>query len=62
MRYLVIIDSLGFIADSIHTLDNRRPNMPFDYACQDQAGNDYSEDDFNYAGADDYGDGYGFSS
>ena len=60
MRYLVSLDSLGFIADGIHTLDNRCPYMPFDFA--GQAGNDYPEDDCNYTGADDFGDNHGFAS
>ena len=29
---LLVLDSLGFIADGIHTLDNQRPVLPFDYA------------------------------
>ena len=62
MRYLVSLDSFGFIVDGIHTLDNRRPDMSFDYAGQGQAGNDYSEDDYDYAGAGDFGDGHGFAS
>ena len=62
MRYLVSLDSLDFLVDGIHTLDNRRPEISFDYAGQGQAGNDYSEEDFNYAGADDLGDGHGFAS
>ena len=62
MRYLVSVDSLGFIADGIHTLDNRRPDMPFDYAGRGEAGNEYSEDDYDYAGAGDFGDGHGFAS
>ena len=62
MRYLVSIDSLGFIADDIHTLDNRRPDMPFDYAGQGQTGNDYPEDDYDYTGTGDFGDGHGFAS
>ena len=62
MRYLVSLDSLGFIADGIYTLDNRRPDMHFDYASRGQAGNDYSEDDYDYAGAGNFGDGHGFAS
>ena len=31
---LLVLNSLDFIADGIHTLDNRRPDMPFDYAGQ----------------------------
>ena len=60
MRYLVSIDSLGFIADGIHTLDNRRPNMPFDYV--GQAGNDYTKYDYDYARAGNFGDSHGFAS
>ena len=29
---LLVLDSLDFIASGIHTLDNRRPVLPFDYA------------------------------
>ena len=59
---MLVLNSLGFIADGIHTLDNRRPDMPFDYAGQSQAGNDYLEDDYDYTGADDFRDGHGFAS
>ena len=31
---MLVSDSLGFIADGIHTLDNWRPVLPFDYAGQ----------------------------
>ena len=56
------LNSLGFIADGIHTLDNRRPDMPFDFAGQGQEGNDYLEDDYDYVRAGNFGDGYGFAS
>ena len=46
------MNSLGFIGDGIYTLDNRCPNMPFDYAGQGQAGNDYPEDDYDYTRTD----------
>ena len=59
---MLVLDSLGFIADGIHTLDNRLPNMPFDYAGQGQAGNDYPEDDYDYAGAGNFGDCHSFAS
>ena len=59
---LLVLNSLGFIADGIHTLDNRRPDMPFDYAGQGQAGNDYPEEDYDYIGVSDFGDGHGFAS
>ena len=62
MRYLLVLNSLGFIADGIHTLDNRRPDMPFDYVGQGQAGNDYPEEVYDYTGAGDFGDGHGFAS
>ena len=62
MRYLVSLHSLGFIADGIYTLDIQLPNMPFDYAGQGQAGNDYPEDDYNYTRTDDFGGGHGFAS
>ena len=62
MRYLLALNSLSFIADGIHTLDNRRLDMPFDYARQGQAGNDCPEDDYDYTGVGDFGDGHGFAS
>ena len=62
MRYLVSIDSLSFIADGIHTLDNRCLDMPFDYADQGQAGNDYSEDDYDYTKAGDFENSHDFAS
>ena len=34
--------------------------MPFDYA--GQAGNDYPEDDYDYVGVGDFGDGHGFAN
>ena len=57
---LLVLDSFSFIDDGIHTLDNRSPDMPFDYV--GQAGNDYSEDDYDYTGTDDFRDGHGFAS
>ena len=59
---MLVLNSLGFIADGIHTLDNRRPDIPFDYADQGQAGNDYSEEDYDYVGAGDFRDVHGFAS
>ena len=49
------MDSLGFIADGIHTLDNRRPVLPFDYAGRELT------DDVYVEGAYDE-DGYGFAN
>ena len=59
---MLVLISLGFIADGIHTLDNRRLDMPFDYTGQGQADNDYTEDDYEYIGASNFGDGHGFAS
>ena len=59
---MLVLNSLSFIADGIHTLDNRRPDMSFDYAGQGPAGNDYLEDDYDYARASDFGDDHGFAS
>ena len=59
---MLVLNSLGFIVDGIHTLDNRRPDMPFDYADQGQAGNGYSEDDYDYTGPGDFKNGHGFAS
>ena len=54
LRYLVSIDSLGFIADGIHTLDNQRPVLPFDYAGRGLADDAYvegayDENDYSFA-------------
>ena len=59
---MLVLNSLGFIVDGIHTLDYRRPDMPFDYASQGQAVNDYPEDDYDYTGTGDFGDSHGFAS
>ena len=59
---MLVLNSLGFIADGIYTLDNRRLGMSFDYAGQDQAGDNYSEDDYDYTGAGNFEDGHGFAS
>ena len=40
---MLVLDSLGFIADGIHTLDNRRPVLTFDYAGRGRADNEYVE-------------------
>ena len=40
---MLVLDSLGFIDDGIHTLDNQRPVLTFDYAGQGLANNEYVE-------------------
>ena len=48
---MLVLDSLGLIADGIHTLDNRRPVLPFDYTGRELADNEYVEgayDDNSY--------------
>ena len=59
---MLVLNSLDFIDDGIHTLDNRRLDMPFDYAGLGQAGNDYPEDDYDYTRASNFRDGHGFAS
>ena len=49
---LLVLDSLSFIADGIHTLDNRRPVLPFDYAGRGLTDNEYVEGAYD---EDDYG-------
>ena len=49
------MDSLGFIANGIHTLDNRRPALSFEYAGRGLADNEYVEGAYDE-------DGYGFVS
>ena len=51
----LVLNSLGFIADGIYSLDNRRLVLPFDYAGQEHTGGDYVEGDYNE-------NGYGFAS
>ena len=55
LRYLVGLNSLSFIADSIYTLDNRRLVLPFDYAGRGLVGDKYVEEAYNE-------DGYRFAS
>ena len=52
---MLVLDSLGFIADGIHTLDNRRPALPFDYAGRGLVDDEYLEEAYD-------GDGYGFAN
>ena len=52
---LLVLDSLGFIANGIHTLDNRRLVLPFDNAGRGLAGTDDVEVDYGE-------NGYGFAS
>ena len=52
---MLVLDSLGFIADDgIHTLDNQRPVLPFDYAGRGLADDacvegTYDENDYGFA-------------
>ena len=52
---LLVLNSLGFVADGMYTLDNRRPVLPFNYAGRGLAGDDYMERDYDE-------NGYGFAS
>ena len=52
---LLVLNSLGLIADGIYTLDNRRLVLPFDCAGRGLTGNDYVEGDYDE-------NGYGFAS
>ena len=52
---LLVLNSLGFIADGIHTLNNQRPVLHFDYAGRGLAVNEYVEGTYDE-------DGYGFAS
>ena len=52
---LLVLGSLGFIADGIHTLDNQRPVLPFDYAGRGLADNEYVEGTYDE-------NSYGFAS
>ena len=52
---LLVLNSLGLIADGMYTLDNRCPILPFDYAGRGIAGNDYVEGDYDE-------NSYGFAS
>ena len=49
---LLVLDSLGFIADGIHTLDNQRPVLPFDYVGQGLTDDNYVEGNYD---ENDYG-------
>ena len=51
---MFVLDSLGFIADGIHTLDNRRPVLLFDYVGRGLADNEcvegiYDENGYGFA-------------
>ena len=52
---MLVLNSLGFIADGIRTLDIQRPVLPFDYAGRGLADDAYVEKAYNE-------DGYGFAS
>ena len=52
---MLVLNSLGFIADGIRTLDIQRPVLPFDYAGRGLADNDYVEGTYDE-------NGYGFAS
>ena len=43
----LVLNSRGFIVDGMHTLDNRRPILPFDYASWGLADSDYAEGDYD---------------
>ena len=49
---MLVLDSLSFIADGIHTLDNQRLVLPFDYAGRGLADNEYVEGTYD---ENDYG-------
>ena len=49
---LLVLNSLGFIADGIHTLDNQRPVLPFDYAGRGLADDVYVEGTYDENGYD----------
>ena len=52
---LLVFNSLGFIADGIHTLDIQRPVLPFDYAGRGLADDACVEGTYEE-------NGYGFAS
>ena len=61
---LLVLNSLGLIADGMYTLDNRRPVLPFDYADQGLANDDYVEEGYvceNCTGEDYNENDYGFA-
>ena len=51
----LVLNSLGFIADGMYTLDNRCPVLLFDYAGRGLTSDDYVEGDY-------LKNGYGFDS
>ena len=51
---MLVLNSLGFIADGIRTLDIQRPVLPFDYAGRGLADDayvegTYDENDYGFA-------------
>ena len=52
---MLVLNSLGFITDGIHTLDIQRSVLPFDYAGRGLADDAYVEGAYNE-------DVYGFAS
>ena len=52
---MLVLNSLGFIADGIYTLDNRCLVLPFNYAGRGLADDAYMEGTYDE-------DGYGFAS
>ena len=52
---MLVLNSLGFVADGIHTLDNQRPVLLFEYAGRGLADDAYVEGTYDK-------DGYGFAS
>ena len=62
---LLVLNSLGLIADGMYTLDNRHPVLPFDYIGQGLANDDYIEEGYarvNYTGEDYDENDYSFAS
>ena len=49
---LLVLNSLGFIVDGIHTLDNQRPILPFDYAGRGLTDDAYIEGTYDENGYD----------
>ena len=52
---MLVLNSLGFIADGIRTLDIQRPVLPFDYVGRGLANDAYVKGTYDE-------DGYGFAS
>ena len=50
-----MLNSLDFMVDGIHTLDNRCPVLPFDYAGRGLTDNEYVEGGYDQ-------NSYGFAS